>query len=254
MKKIRIGQIALSFHRASAAYITYLMNKQKYEVEIKEASHEAAFKMLANNEIDMLVSAWLPGSHGKYLQPILNQTVKLGVIYEPYCIWGLPDYSNDQILTVADLKNNKIAHNVERTIYSINPGAGISRFSVEIMQKYDLEANGFKLYNLSEDDFFSYVETSIAERREFVIPFWHPQSLHYQFAFRELEEPFSLLRSKDQATIVVSRDFYQTIDPDTIRILHSVYLGNSRVSALDYFLHKKQLNIKDALQASGIDA
>ena len=252
MKKIRIGQISLSFHRASAAYITYLMEMRGYEVVIKEDTHEAAFQMLADNEIDLLISAWLPGSHGKYLQPIVDETVQLGVIYEPYCIWGLPAYSNDQILTVADLKDERIAGNVGRMIYSINPGAGISRFSIEIMEQYCLRDEGFKLTNLTEDQFFSYVEENINARKEFVIPFWHPQSLHYQFTFRELSEPMGLLRSKDQATLIMRRDFYETIDPATTNLLKSVYLGNQRVSALDYFLHQKHLSIADALEASGI--
>jgi glycine betaine/proline transport system substrate-binding protein len=253
MKKIRIGQISLSFHRASAAYITYLMKLQGFEATIKEAPHEAAFEMLANNEVDLLVSAWLPGSHGKYLEPIIDQTVRLGVIYEPYCIWGVPDYSNAQLTAVADLQNEILSGQVEKKIYSINPGAGISRFSIEIMEKYNLASNGFTLQNLSEADFFSHVENSLAQRKVFIIPFWHPQSLHYKYTFRELAEPLGLLRTKDQATVVLRREFYESLDKVTADMLKNVYLGNKQISALDYFLHEKQLHIEQALAAAGIE-
>jgi len=253
MKTIRIGQISLSFHRASAAYITYLMKLQGFEATIKEAPHEAAFEMLANNEIDLLVSAWLPGSHGKYLQPIIDQTVQLGIIYEPYCIWGMPDYGHAQLTAVADLQNKELSANVEKEIYSINPGAGISRFSIEIMEKYNLASNGFTLQNLSESDFFSHVKNSLAERKEFIIPFWHPQSLYYKYTFRELTEPLGLLRSKDQATVVMRREFYEHLHKGTAELLKNVYLGNKQISALDYFLHEKQFGIEQALAAANIE-
>jgi glycine betaine/proline transport system substrate-binding protein len=253
MKKIRIGQISLSFHRASAAYIKYLLELKGYEVEIKEAPHEAAFEMLAKNEIDLLMSAWLPGSHGKYLQPFADQTVKLGVIYEPYCIWGVPEYSSTDLLSVADLQNETISQNVEKAIYSINPGAGISRFSIEIMGKYNLRKSGFTLDNLNEDAFFSYVENSLAEKKVIVIPFWHPQSLHHKYTFRELKEPFGLLRKKDQATVVIRREYFDQLDPVTSEMLRNVYLGNEKVSALDYYLYEKGLSIKEALAAASIN-
>jgi glycine betaine/proline transport system substrate-binding protein len=253
MKTIRIGQISLSFHRASAAYITYLMSLRGYKAEISEAPHEAAFEMLANNEIDLLVSAWLPGSHGKYLDSIADPIVKFGVIYEPYCIWGVPDYSDPQLATVADLQKGEISANIEKTIYSINPGAGISRFSIEIMDNYNLAASGFKLENLSEDAFFSYVEKSLEQRKMIIIPFWHPQLLHYKYAFRELTEPLGLLRSKDKATVVIREDFYQTLYPVTSEMLNDVYLGNKTVSALDYFLHEKGYGIEAALKELNVE-
>jgi glycine betaine/proline transport system substrate-binding protein len=34
----------------------------------------------------MLVSAWLPASHGEYLAPFLNETIQLRTLYEPYCL------------------------------------------------------------------------------------------------------------------------------------------------------------------------
>jgi glycine betaine/proline transport system substrate-binding protein len=109
---------------------------------------------------------------------IADPIVKLGVIYEPYCIWAAPDYSDGQLITVADLQKDEISANIEKTIYSINPGAGISRFSIEIMESYNLAATGFKLENLSEDVFFSYVEKSLEQRKTIIIPFWHPHLLH----------------------------------------------------------------------------
>ena len=47
---------------------------------------------MSRGEVDVMVSAWLPASHGEYLAPFEQDVIKVTVLYEPYCIWGVPDY------------------------------------------------------------------------------------------------------------------------------------------------------------------
>jgi glycine betaine/proline transport system substrate-binding protein len=252
MNTIRIGQIALSFHRASAAYVADIITRQGYEITIQEASHEDAFNMLAGNQIDLLISAWLPGSHGKYLANYENDIVKLGIIYNPYCIWGVPDYIDEKIVsTVADLNKPEVLARFDKEIFCINPGAGISRFSLEIIDKYQLKDNGYTLTFLPENDYFSYIEKSIAAKKFFIIPFWHPQFLHYKYKLRELIEPFGLLRGKDAATLLIRKDALSKLDGKTLEKLKKIYLGNDNISALDYLLHVEQHTIEESLKIIG---
>jgi glycine betaine/proline transport system substrate-binding protein len=90
-RSVRIGHIALSFHEASAIEVEKILTAHGHAVERSAAPHEEMFKRLGQREIDILVSAWLPASHGGYLAPIEDQVRKLTVLYEPYCIWGVPD-------------------------------------------------------------------------------------------------------------------------------------------------------------------
>lgn len=247
MANLRIGQIALSFHRASASYIGYLLEKLGHSISIQEAPHEEAFRLLQADKIDILISAWLPGSHGKYLHGMEDEVVELGVIYDPYCIWGVPEYADPALKSVNDLKLPNLAGQIDRSIHTINPGAGISRFSVEIMKIYRLEEQGFSLNNLTENEYFGYIETCILERKQFVMPLWHPHFLHFKYRFRELEEPLGLLRSRDQATILIRKAVHDQLDEATISELRSVHLGNQRVSALDHLLHVDGLDREEAI-------
>lgn len=247
MQTIRIVQISLSFHRASAVFVSAILERFGYAVLVLEASHEEAFQMLANGDADMLVSAWLPGSHQKYLDGSESEVIKLGMIYEPYCIWAIPDYAPKAIQAVSDLKR-AIAGRMERIIFTINPGAGISRFSREVMEQYNLKNEQYELRNSSEKKFLNHVEKGLLAKKLFVIPFWHPQALHDQYLFRELAEPLNLLRSKDEATLLIRKDLYNEIPEQLITALNNIYLGNAKVSALDNLLYRQFRSINDALE------
>ena len=70
----------------------------------------------------MVVSAWLPASHGGYLAPFAASTVKLGTLYEPYCLWGVPDYATaETVASVADLVRPEVAARMPRRSQGINP-------------------------------------------------------------------------------------------------------------------------------------
>lgn len=84
-----IGQIALSFHVASAAVVRAILERGGVKTITREAPHEDMYAMLARGEVDILVSVWLPGSHGVYVEPIERDLIRLGVLYEPYAIWGV---------------------------------------------------------------------------------------------------------------------------------------------------------------------
>ena len=103
---IRLGITDLSFHRMTGALVAATLEQLGYQVTRSYASHEANFARLASGEIDMLASAWLPSSHGIYKARVEQQveTLELGLHYQPYALWGVPDYvSAGQVTEVADL-------------------------------------------------------------------------------------------------------------------------------------------------------
>jgi len=88
---VRVGHIDLSFHDASAREVEAILTSHGHHVERSAAPHEEMFQRMRRGEIDMLVSAWLPTSHGGYLRPFEQAVRKVTVLYEPYCIWGVPE-------------------------------------------------------------------------------------------------------------------------------------------------------------------
>ena len=71
---VRLGHIALSFHQASTAVVAELLRNAGHNVHLSAAPHVQMFERFGRGNVDMLVSAWLPASHGAYLAPFLNDT------------------------------------------------------------------------------------------------------------------------------------------------------------------------------------
>lgn len=231
---IRLGHIDLSFHAASAEVVAALLRLHGHEVEIMKAPHERMFELLGRGEVDVMASAWLPASHEKYLAPIRDRVRELTVLYEPYCIWGVPDYVPEDVLaSVDDLRKPEVLARMRRTIQGINPGAGISRFSAAMVEAYGLAELGYRFRSGSEEECFGTFERAVAAGEWVIVPLWHPQFLHARHRIRALHEPKGMLGGRDAATLVMRRDAEPRLEAATIRALEGLYLGNDVVTAID---------------------
>lgn len=244
---LRVGHIDLSFHAATAAVVQAILEEHGHRVETSAAPHEEMFQRYARDEVDLLVSAWLPASHGRYLAPSLERTTKLGVLYRPFCIWGVPDYvPQDEVNEISDLLKPQVLDRMERRIQGINPGAGISRFSVAMVEAYGLDAAGYHFRPGSESECFDGFERAVSEQRWLVIPLWHPQYLHYRHRIRALAEPKQLLGGTDDATLIIRNDVKTAVDPEALKRLSTLSLGNEVVTMLDYQIRKAGQSALDA--------
>lgn len=231
---IRVGHIDLSFHDAASRIVEQVLGEHGHIVERSTAPHEEMFRRLGRKEVDMLVSAWLPASHGSYFAPIEHEVTKLSILYTPYCIWGVPDYvPEEDVGCVADLLREPALGRMERLIQGINPGAGISRFSQAIVEQYELGRAGYEFRTGTEDECFGRYIEAVAEERWVVVPLWHPQWLHHRYTIRELREPSGLLGGTDEATLIVRKDAEARIGEAALVELSGLQLGNARVSELD---------------------
>lgn len=246
---LRLGHIDLSFHAASAAVVQRVLERHGHRVEVSAAPHEAMFQRFGRGEVDLLVSAWLPASHGAYLAPFEAGTRKLTVLYEPYCLWGVPDHvPAAAVASVADLLSPAALQRMERRIQGINPGAGISRFSRAMVDAYGLGAAGYHFAPGTEAECFGAFEAAVAAGRWVVVPLWSPQYLHHRYRIRALHEPKGLLGGTDAATLIVRRDAEARIAPAAIRELEALHLGNAAVTALDHAIRVQGLSPGEAAE------
>jgi len=249
VQKLVLGQIALSFHVAAAAVVAELLRRDGISVELAQAPHEEMYAQLADERVDLVCSAWLPGSHGIYVDPIEDRITKLGVLYEPYALWGIPDFLPEEIRSVEDLARPHVADLMEKRIQGIGPGAGISRFSREIVERYRLSELGYHFENGTPAECYGAFERCVRERRGVVVPLWHPQFLHHTHKIRELHEPLGLLRGKDQATLVGRTSIVSTLPAATIHWLRRIHLGNASVAELDHAISVSHVAPDEAAKA-----
>ncbi|MEG3178842.1 glycine betaine ABC transporter substrate-binding protein [Sphingomonas sp. RB3P16] len=231
---VRVGHIDLSFHDAAAREVEAIIARHGHSIERSAAPHEEMYRRLGAGEIDLLVAAWLPASHGTYLTPMFDAVEKVTVLYEPYCIWGVPEHVPvSAIASIDDLTSPLALDRMDRLIQGVNVGAGISRFSQAIVERYGLAAHGYRFAPGSEDDCFGRFERAVAEGAWMIVPLWHPQWLHHRYRIRPLEDPKGLLGGVDNATLIVRKDAKQRLGEGTLAELSALYLGNARVGALD---------------------
>jgi len=244
---IRLGYIDLSFHAASAGVVKEILERHGHTVSLHAAPHEAMFALLHAREVDIVSSAWLPASHGAYLAPSLDAVEKLTVLYEPYCLWGVPDTIPQELLrSVDDLKKPEVLARMDKRIDGINPGAGISRFSKAMIDGYGLREFGYHFEAGSEESSFAKFERAVAEQRWLVLPLWSPQYLHHDYRIRSLEEPKGMLGGQDQATLVARKAVLPRIAPAALEALRGLYLGNDVVTGLEHAIRVEGLDAQAA--------
>lgn len=236
-EKIRIGVTDLSFHHLTASLVATILKGMEFDVERVYSPHEENFKKLKAGEVDLLASAWLPSSHGGYKADTeeVVSLIELGLHYEPYALWGVPDYVPvEDVAEISDLLKPEVIEKMKPTIQGINPGAGITRFSIKMMDEYGLNNAGYQFYPGSEEDCFSAFEQAVKNKEWVIVPLWKPQFLHYKYNIRGIKEPKGLLGIVDRAVLLLREDKKNLFTKEQIQSLDSLRFSNAIIAELDY--------------------
>ncbi|SHN93325.1 L-proline glycine betaine binding ABC transporter protein ProX (TC 3.A.1.12.1) / Osmotic adaptation [Bathymodiolus heckerae thiotrophic gill symbiont] len=252
-KVIKLGVTDLSFHRATGAVVANILERMGYIVIRSFDPHKENFARLRSGEIDMIASAWLPSSHGVYKKGVegATPTRELGLHYEPYALWGVPDYVPEaEVSTISDLLKPAVKEKMTPTIQGIGAGAGITRFSIKMMDEYRLKGAGYTFLTGTQEQCIDAFEQAVAEKRWVVVPLWHPQFLHNKYNIRELTDPKGLLCGKDRAVLLARQDrLEQLFSEQEIQQLDSIKLSNEIIAELDYAINRENKTEDEAAEA-----
>lgn len=243
---LQIGQIDLSFHKVAAAVVLSHFDKIGQAYQLHTAPHEALFERYRSGELDMVLSAWLPSSHGKYIAEVEENTLRFSTLYQPFCIWGVPDYIPiSEVAAVSDIAKPDIAKKFNKTIQGINEGAGISRFSRNIIKTYGLDDLGFSFKNGTIADCTDAFVQAHKKQEWVIIPLWEPQYLFHSYSIRALKEPKGLLGTVDNATIIVHKNSVSKLKPESLDFIKNIALGNGLVTEMDYYYQVEGLSLEE---------
>ncbi|MDC5852436.1 glycine betaine ABC transporter substrate-binding protein [Vibrio europaeus] len=241
-QSITMGVTDLSFHRVTASLVRHVLVDMGFEVDRVYAPHQENFAQLASGAIDILSSAWLPSSHGVYKSQV-EATVpllELGLHYQPYALWGVPDYVPvDQVASVEDLLKPDVRAKMSRDIQGINPGAGITRFSIHMMVAYGLEEVGYRFHTGSEEACFEAFEQAVEQQQWVVVPLWQPQFLHHKYRIRDLDDPKGLLGGVDRAVLLLRDDRRVRFTPEQLARLDALRFSNTIIAELDHQVQRE---------------
>jgi glycine betaine/proline transport system substrate-binding protein len=251
-KKIVLGITDLSFHRVTGSLVAYILENMGFEVICKYSQHEENFRRLKSEEIDMIASAWIPSSHGIYKHDVEKEIplIELGLHYNPYALWGVPDYiSKNDIDEITDLLKLDVLGKIRKDIQGIGLGAGITRFSIKMMEEYSLNDVGYKFKTGTQEQCIRAFEDAYSKKEWLIVPLWQPQFLHHTYKIRELKDPLGLLGIIDKAVLLCSKNKIESnLTIEQIEILDNLILSNEIVSYLDYLVERKGLTEREAIE------
>ncbi len=201
MKKVEIAYVEWSCATASSHVVkAVLQEKMGYDVEITPVSAAAMFQALAAGDVDVMTTAWLPVTHGSYLEKIQDDVVNLGTNLEGAGI-GLvvPQYVT--IDSIAEM--NAHADKFDGKIIGIDPGAGIMGKTEKVLTEYGLDQ--FKLMEGTGAMMTASLANKIKNNEWVVVTGWTP---HWKFAkwdLKYLEDPKKVYGGAEHVNTIVRK-------------------------------------------------
>ena len=133
---IKLGYVQWACANANSHMVEALL-EDKFNVEVELVDMEAGllWQSVATGDVDFMVTAWLPSTHGSYYEALSDEVVDLGPLYEgAVCGLVVPEYVTiDSIEEMNDYKDE-----FGGKIVGIDAGAGIMAATNQVIEEYGL--------------------------------------------------------------------------------------------------------------------
>lgn len=177
-----------------------LQEKMGYETEITAVGAAAMWQAVATDDVDGMVAAWLPTTHGHYLEEVQDKVEDLGPNLEGTLI-GLvvPEYVT--IDSIEELNEN--ADKFNGKIIGIDPGAGLMSSTEQVMEDYGL--TNFELVEGTGATMTAALADAIKNEEWVVVTGWTPHWKFGRWDLKYLEDPKKVYGEEEQINTIVRK-------------------------------------------------
>jgi glycine betaine/proline transport system substrate-binding protein len=229
-KVVRLAYVDWSTEVASAHMVQAVLQEElDVTCELSEMSADRMWEAVASGEVDAIVAAWLPSTHGHYYEQVRDQVVDLGPNLEGTRT-GLviPDVSpgrqtggrgmrNRPYITITSIEEiDEHADKFRGRIVGIDPEAGIMKQTREAMRAYDLE--GVRLVEGSEAAMTAELARAIQKKDWIVVTGWSPHWMFGRWTMRFLEDPKGIYGGEENIHTIVRRGLAEDM-PEVYKFL-----------------------------------
>ena len=170
-----------------------LLETLGYEPQQQELGSTITYEALQQNELDVFMAAWLPAQQGMYDTSFEGNDVKLvdlgNNVDGARLGFAVPTYVYEAGVTTAeDLDKEEFAEKLDRTIYSIEVGSGMSDTLNEGVEN---DTYGLADWNLSETStpgMLSAVDAAINREEWIVFAGWTPHWMNIEYDVKYLDD------------------------------------------------------------------
>lgn len=224
---VKIAYVEWSCATASTNLVKAVLEEKLHKkVEILPVSAAAMWQAVASGDVDGMVTAWLPVTHGNYLKKVKDKVVDLGVIV-PGAKIGLvvPDYVT--IDSIDQLEGAKAKFSGK--IIGIDPGAGIMTKTEKAIKDYDLK--GYTLVEGSDATMTAALSDAIKHKEWVVITGWTPHWMFGRWQLKYLKDPKGVFGGDENIHAIVSKNLEKE-KPEVYAFLSKYKLPMSDLQAL----------------------
>ncbi|ABR48960.1 Substrate-binding region of ABC-type glycine betaine transport system [Alkaliphilus metalliredigens QYMF] len=190
MGSVTLGYVSWDSEIASTNVLKVVLEDLGYDVDMMDVSAALLYQGVAEGDFDLTTAAWLPTTHGDYINqygaglddlgPNLNGT-RIGLV--------VPSFMD--IDSIEDLATGEYAGT---QITGIDPGAGIMQATEAAIDEYGLD---YELLEGSDAAMAAALNDAISYDEEVIVTGWTP---HWKFAsydLKYLEDPLGIYGSDE---------------------------------------------------------
>ncbi|WP_299537714.1 ABC transporter permease/substrate binding protein [uncultured Streptomyces sp.] len=234
-KKISIGYIPWDEGIASTFLWKELLERQGFEVDVKQYEAGALYTGMANGQIDFETDSWLPVTHANYWNKYKDKLEDMGSWYGPTSLeLAVPAYMKD-VKTLDDLKGR--GKEFDGRIVGIEPSAGESALLKEkILPGYGLDEE-YKVVDGSTPSMLAELKRAYAKKEPIVVPLWSPHWAYNEFDLTKLEDTKKLWGQGD-GIHTLTRKGFAAQNPEVGSWLKNFKMTEKQLTSLEAEIQK----------------
>ncbi|NHN88633.1 glycine betaine ABC transporter substrate-binding protein [Acetobacter conturbans] len=228
-------------HAAAAAAVARVLEAYEIEPDYVSGDDAALARMMADGEIDLFATAWLPEQDAAFLSPAVET---LGNLYRPAFGFFVNDAAGSSLSELSSLEA-LAASDVARNL--IVPESVVSRVR-RVVAGYRLTEAGFTIESHPDEQAYEAAAAALEAGEPVVLPLFNPCYLVHSQPLRMLADPKGMAGEELEARLLINKSTRKSVDSDLIDELDELTLGNKVVSALDNALRHLGMTADEAAE------
>jgi glycine betaine/proline transport system substrate-binding protein len=184
-----------------------------YDVELTSVSGSAMYAALADGDQDAMTTAWLPVTHGAYMDKYKDDLVNLGPNFHGAKI-GLVVPKYVTIDSITEL--NAAADKFDNEIIGIDPGAGIMGKTEKALEAYNLD--NMELVSSSGPMMTATLKSKYEDKEWVAVTGWTPHWKFARFDLKYLKDPKKVYGEAETINTIVRKGLKEDM-PEVYAIL-----------------------------------
>jgi glycine betaine/proline transport system substrate-binding protein len=210
--EVELAYVEWSSEVASTNLIRAVLESQGYDVKITPVSAAAMWQAIGSSDADAMVAAWLPTTHGHYLEEVRESVEDLGPNLEGTRI-GLVVPAYVDIDSIEQLNDH--AEKFDGKIIGIDPGAGLMSKTEKVIEDYGLS---LKLVEGSGATMTAALADAIKNEDWIVVTGWTPHWMFARWDLKYLDDPKGVYGGEEHIDTIVREGLKEDM-PEVYAIL-----------------------------------